>query len=63
MRTPRKTKLIVHNGSNGVFFADFHYYVDERVVIIFLTNDFKHAWRDKLPLSWQLAGEIFAPAR
>ena len=61
--TPRKSMLVMHNGGNGVFFADFHRYVDEKVVVIFLTNDFKRAWRDKLPLSWQLSKLVFAPAR
>ena len=61
--TPRKTKLVMHNGGNGVFFADFHHYADEKVVIVFLTNDFRRAWRDKLPLSWQLAKQVFAPPR
>ena len=36
--TPRKTKLIAHNGGNGVFFADFRRYVDENVVIYAQSN-------------------------
>lgn len=32
--TSRKTKLISHSGGNGVFFADFHNYVDEGLVVI-----------------------------
>lgn len=37
--TPRKTKLIGHNGDvNDVFQADFRRYVDEDVVYIILTN-------------------------
>ncbi len=36
--TPRKTKLIAHNGGNGVFFADFRRYVDENVVIYAHSN-------------------------
>ena len=59
-RTSRGTRLVVHNGSNGIFFADFHRYVDENVQIVFLTNDLSHAWRDGRPLSWQLATRIFA---
>lgn len=31
--TPRQTRLVAHNGGNGVFFADFRRYVDEQVVI------------------------------
>jgi CubicO group peptidase (beta-lactamase class C family) len=36
--TPRKTRLIAHNGGNGVFAADFRRYVDEGVVIIAMSN-------------------------
>ncbi|HYP43413.1 MAG TPA: hypothetical protein VEQ18_05270, partial [Candidatus Nitrosocosmicus sp.] len=37
--TPRKTKLIGHNGNvNDVFEADFRRYVDEDMVYILLTN-------------------------
>ncbi|MFN0205571.1 MAG: serine hydrolase domain-containing protein [Planctomycetota bacterium] len=38
-KTPRQTRLIAHDGSNGIFFADFHRYVDENVVIIYFTNE------------------------
>jgi len=36
--TPRKTKLVAHNGGNGVFFADFRRYVDENVAIYAHSN-------------------------
>ena len=36
--TGRDTRLITHNGGNGVFFAEFHRYVDEDLVCIFATN-------------------------
>jgi CubicO group peptidase (beta-lactamase class C family) len=36
--TQRGTKLIAHNGGNGVFFADFRRYVDEGVVILVMSN-------------------------
>ncbi len=36
--TNRDTRLITHNGGNGVFFAEFHRYVDEDLAIIFATN-------------------------
>ena len=36
--TPRKTRLIAHNGGNGVFFADFRRYVDENVVVYAHSN-------------------------
>ena len=36
--TPRGTRVIEHNGGNGVFFADFVRYVDDDVVIIAASN-------------------------
>lgn len=36
--TTRNTKLISHNGGNGVFFADFRRYVDEGVVVLVMSN-------------------------
>jgi CubicO group peptidase (beta-lactamase class C family) len=38
VKTGRRTTLITHNGGNGIFFADFLRYVDEDVVILFMTN-------------------------
>jgi CubicO group peptidase (beta-lactamase class C family) len=36
--TPRKTRLIAHNGGNGVFAADFRRYVDENTVLYAHSN-------------------------
>ena len=36
--TPRKTRLVAHNGGNMVFAADFRRYVDEGVVIYAASN-------------------------
>lgn len=36
--TTRGTKLVAHNGGNGVFFADFRRYVDEGVVVLVMSN-------------------------
>lgn len=36
--TPRKTKLVTHNGGNGIFAADFRRYVDENAVIYVASN-------------------------
>jgi CubicO group peptidase (beta-lactamase class C family) len=36
--TRRGTKAITHNGGNGFFFTDVRRYVDEKVVIIAMTN-------------------------
>ncbi len=36
--TARNTKLVAHNGGNGVFAADFRRYVDEQTVVIAMSN-------------------------
>lgn len=36
--TPRQTKLVAHNGGNGVFAADFRRYIDEKTVLIAMSN-------------------------
>lgn len=41
-KTRRGTKMIGHNGGNMIFFADFHRYVDEDVVIFHATNTNKY---------------------
>ncbi|HEX9941724.1 MAG TPA: serine hydrolase domain-containing protein [Thermoanaerobaculia bacterium] len=38
MKTPRGTRLITHNGGNGIFAADFRRYVDEGIVIVIGSN-------------------------
>jgi CubicO group peptidase (beta-lactamase class C family) len=38
LTTSRNTKLITHNGGNGIFFADFRRYVDEGIVIFAFSN-------------------------
>jgi len=44
--TKRNTKLIVHNGGNPYFSADFLRYIDENVVIIVLANTNSYrAWK------------------
>lgn len=37
-KTPRDTRLIAHNGGNGIFNADFRRYVDDGVVLIIGSN-------------------------
>lgn len=37
-KTPRNTRLISHNGGNGIFAADFRRYVDENMVLIVGSN-------------------------
>ena len=57
--TPRKTKLITHNGSvNNVFKADFHRYVDEDVVFVIMTNSL-YSEQGAISVSPQIAEIIF----
>jgi hypothetical protein len=37
-RTRRATRVVSHNGGNGFFFSDFRRYLDEKVVIIAMSN-------------------------
>jgi len=53
--TPRKTRLIAHSGSNGIFAADFRRYVDENVVVFAASN----AEVSAIDLSAQLARIVF----
>jgi len=39
-KSDRKTKVVAHNGSNGLYFADFVRYIDDDVVVIYMTNAF-----------------------
>jgi len=39
-KSDRETKIVAHNGSNGLYFADFVRYIDDDVVVIYLTNVF-----------------------
>jgi CubicO group peptidase (beta-lactamase class C family) len=38
-KTPRGTRNVGHDGSNGIYYTNFHRYVDEGVVIIYFTNE------------------------
>lgn len=49
--TIRGTRLLSHNGGNGIFSADFKRYVDESAVIIAMAND------PKLP-AWRASGQL-----
>lgn len=39
MPTPRRTRMIWHDGSNGAFFADYRHYVDEGFFVLTATNN------------------------
>ncbi|HEY0457892.1 MAG TPA: serine hydrolase domain-containing protein [Pyrinomonadaceae bacterium] len=57
--TPRKTKLIAHNGNvNDVFEADFRRYTEEDVVLIIITNSL-YLEQGAIKISPQIAKIIF----
>ncbi len=51
----RSTKIITHNGSNGIFFHEFMWLPEEDVVIIFSTN----AYTRNVEVTWRLEKMIF----
>ncbi|MFT5167030.1 MAG: CubicO group peptidase (beta-lactamase class C family) [Saprospiraceae bacterium] len=55
----RSTKIVTHNGSNGVYFADFIRFIDEDVVIIYLTNAI--LGNDTENVGWEISKMIFNP--
>ena len=59
--TDRGTRLVWHNGGNGVFFANFRRYVDEDVVVIFLTNDMANAQVEPAILQLAFGGDVQFP--
>ncbi len=59
--TERGTRLVWHNGGNGVFFADLRRYVDEDVVVIFMTNEAANEQVERAILRLAFGGEVQLP--
>ena len=59
-KTSRGTTVIEHNGSNGIFAADFRRYVDEGGAIIIATNAFEPA---HAAVPDRLARLLFSPTK
>ena len=57
--TKRGTRLITHNGGNGVQFADVLWYPEEGVRIVLMSNANKRGMQD---IAWEVARMIFDPA-
>ena len=51
------SKVVTHNGSNGIYFADFIRFIDEDVVIIYLTNTI--LGNDLENVGWEISKMIF----
>jgi CubicO group peptidase (beta-lactamase class C family) len=58
--TPRNTKLVTHNGGNGIFFADFLRFVDDGATIFIFSNSTEQpATEASTPLARALFGNEF----
>ena len=58
-KSDRGTKIVTHNGSNGIYFTDFIRFVDEDVVIIYITNAF--LGNESENVAWELSKMVFDP--
>ena len=56
MNSDRNTKIIAHNGSNGVFYADFLQLPEENTVIIYMTNELRY---DTQIVAWEIEQLLF----
>ena len=56
MNSDRNTKMIAHNGSNGVFYADFIQLPVENSVIIYMTNELRY---DTQIVAWEIEQILF----
>ncbi len=57
--TRRGTRLITHNGGNGVQFADVLHFADEGVSIVLLSNASARGMQD---MAWEIGRACFDPA-
>ena len=56
-KSKRETKIVTHNGSNGIYFANFIRYVEDDIVIIVLSNTILN--RDSEDVSWNIGKMVF----
>ncbi|MCG2417809.1 beta-lactamase family protein [Aequorivita sp. F47161] len=56
MDSDRNTKIIAHNGSNSVFYADFLQLPEENTVIIYMTNELRY---DTQIVAWEIEQLLF----
>jgi CubicO group peptidase (beta-lactamase class C family) len=57
-KTRRGTKLITHNGGNGVQFADVLFFVDEGVTVVMMSNASARGMQD---VAWEVGRMVFDP--
>ena len=58
-KTRRGTRLITHNGGNGVQFADVLWFADEGVTVVLMSNANKRGMQD---IAWEIGRMVFDPA-
>ena len=58
-KTQRGTRLITHNGGNGVQFADVLWFADEGVTVVLMSNANKRGMQD---IAWEIGRMVFDPA-
>jgi len=56
-KSNRGTKIVTHNGSNGIYFANFIRLVEEDIAVIVLSNTILN--RDSEDVSWNITKMIF----
>lgn len=56
LNSDRNTKIIAHNGSNGVFYADYIQLPEENTVIIYMTNELRY---DTQIVAWEMEQLLF----
>ncbi len=58
VKTIRNTRRVQHNGSNGIFYADLHRYIDEGITIIMLSNKAQRYFEG---INFEIGKMIFNP--
>ena len=58
-KTRRGTRLITHNGGNGIQFADVLWFADEGVTVVLMSNANKRGMQD---IAWEIGRMVFDPA-
>lgn len=56
-KSKNDTKIVTHNGSNGLYFTDFVRFTDDDVVVIYITNAFLGSESENV--AWEISKMIF----
>jgi CubicO group peptidase (beta-lactamase class C family) len=58
-KTRRGTRLITHNGGNGIQFADVLWFADEGVTVVLMSNASRRGRQD---IAWEVGRMVFDPS-